>query len=180
MLETKRLILKTHTLENVEKMNKWGNDPQLLYYDDDGPEDFEPTPIENTRKYIKRIIEEPDDTMVRFGIHKKDDQCPIGFCMIAFIDDYNKSCKIGMTIGEKEQWGKGYGKEALIELIRYSFEDLGMNRIGAEIFQFNKRSIKLFEQCGFQREGVERELVYKDGKFKDQYIYGLLRREYKS
>lgn len=96
--------------------------------------------------------------------------------MIAFIDDYNKSCKIGMTIGEKEQWGMGYGTEALIELIRYSFEDLGMNRIGAEIFQFNERSIKLFEQCGFQREGVERELVYKDGKFKDQYIYGLLRK----
>ena len=54
-----------------------------------------------------------------------------------------------------------------------------MNRIGVEIYSFNERSIKLFESLGFVREGVIREQVYKKGKFSDEYIYGLLRQEWK-
>lgn len=54
-----------------------------------------------------------------------------------------------------------------------------MNRIGVKIFSFNERSINLFENVGFIREGVVRELVYKKGKFEDEYIYGLLKCEWK-
>jgi len=179
MLETRRLLLKKHTLENVEKMNKWSNDPILLYYDDDIPEDDELVPVESTKKYIEKIMDGDDDSIIRLGIHKKENNSLIGFCMIAFIDDYNKSCKMGVTIGEKDEWGNGYGKEIVSELIRYCFEELNINRIGVEIYSFNEPSIKLFENLGFVKEGVIRELVYKKGKFEDEYIYGLLRREWK-
>lgn len=179
MLETKRLLLKFHTLENLEKMNRWNNDSILSYYDDDGPEDFEPIPIENTKKYIERIIKNDDDSIIRFGIHKKENDSLIGLCMIAFIDNYNKSCKFGITIGEKDQWGKGYGKEVLNEIVRYCFEELGMNRIGAEVYAFNERSIKMFEKMRFVKEGIIRQAVYKKNNFEDEYIYGLLKNEWK-
>lgn len=178
MLETKRLLLKSYTLENVDKMNKWRNDSILLYYNDDLPENSEPVPIENTKRHIERAITEVDDSIIRFGIHKKEDDSLIGFCMIAFIDYYNKNCKFGMTIGEKDEWGKGYGKEVLDKIIRYCFEDLDMNRIGVEIYAFNERSIKMFENMGFKREGIIRQLVYKKNKFEDEYIYGLLKSEW--
>lgn len=178
MLETKRLLLKKHTLGNALKMNKWENDKVLLYYDDDVPEDEELVPIESTKKYIEKIIKNNDDSILRLGIHKKEQGLLIGFCMIAFIDTYNKSCKLGITIGEKNEWGKGYAKEAVNELIRYCFEELNMNRIGVEIYSFNDRSIKLFEGLGFVREGIIRELVFKKGKFEDEYVYGLLRRDW--
>ena len=70
MLETKRILLKTHTLDNVEKMNQWANDPILLYYYDDDPEDNELTPLESTKRYIEKIINDNDDSIIRFGIHK--------------------------------------------------------------------------------------------------------------
>lgn len=179
MLETERLLLKSHTLDNVEKMNKWSNDPVLLYYDDDEPIGNELIPIENTKKYIEKIMNDNDESIIRFGIHKKRDNSLIGFCMIAFIDDYNKSCKMGITIGEENEWGKGYGKEVVNEVIRYCFEKLNLNRVGVEIYAFNDRSIKLFESLGFVKEGVIRELVYKKGKFHNEYIYGLLKSEWK-
>ncbi len=178
MLETKRLLLKYHTLENVEKMNTWSNDSILSYYDDDSPENSKLIPIENTKKYIERIITEVDHSILRFGIHKKDDNSLIGFCVIAFIDDYNKNCKLGVTIGEKHEWGKGYGKETLNEIIRYCFEVLYMNRIGVEIYAFNERSIKMFENVGFVKEGIIRQLVFKNNNFEDQYMYGLLKSEW--
>lgn len=179
MLETKRLLLKYHVLENVEKMNKWSNDSILSYYDDDIPENSKEIPIEATKKYIERIITEVDDSIIRFGIHKKDDNSLIGFCVIAFIDNYNKNCKVGITIGEKDEWGKGYGKEILNEIIRYCFEYLYMNRIAAEVYSFNERSIKMFENIGFVKEGTIRQLVYKKNKFEDEYMYGLLKTEWK-
>jgi len=179
MLETKRLLIKPHTMANVEKMNKWSNDSMLSYYDDDGPERTEPIPMERTERYLQRIATETDDEIIRFGIHKKEDDSLIGFCMVAFIDDYNRSCKFGITIGEKDQWGKGYAKEVVNEIVRYCFEDLNMNRIGVEIYAFNDRSIKLFEALGFKREGIIRECVYKNEKFEDEYLYGLLKSEWK-
>lgn len=178
MLETKRLFLKPHTLENAEKMNKWANDPELAYYDDDEPERTEPLPVERTRRYLERITTEEDEGIIRFGIHKREDDSLIGLCMIAFIDRYNKNCKIGISIGEKSEWGKGFGSEVIAEIVRYCFEDLDMNRIGAEIYAFNQRSMKLFEGAGFKREGIIRELVYKKGRFEDEYIYGILRSEW--
>ena len=76
----------------------------------------------------------------------------------------------------------GFDKtENCLNLIQKCFNNIykNMNRIGVEIYSFNERSIKLFESLGFVREGVIREQVYKKGKFSDEYIYGLLRQEWK-
>jgi RimJ/RimL family protein N-acetyltransferase len=53
-----------------------------------------------------------------------------------------------------------------------------MNRIGAEIYSFNTRSVDLFEHLGFRREDVVGQCIYKSGSFEDEYIYGLLREEW--
>ena len=102
----------------------------------------------------------------------------IGFGMIAFIDRYNRSCKLGILIGRRGDWGKGYAREALQAVIAYCFQELKMNRIGAEVYAINERSIRLFEGLGFQREGVVREAVLKDGAFVDELVYGLLCRKW--
>jgi ribosomal-protein-alanine N-acetyltransferase len=53
-----------------------------------------------------------------------------------------------------------------------------MNRIGAEIYEFNTPSIKLFERNGFQLEGKLRQYIFKDGVFKDELLYSLLREDW--
>ncbi|MDF2674103.1 MAG: N-acetyltransferase, partial [Clostridiales bacterium] len=113
MLETNRLVLKPHTMANLEKMNKWRNDNELLYYDGDCPEVIEPIPIDSTKRYMEYIINNQDKESIRYGIHRKVDDELIGYCIIAFIDSYNRNCRIGLTIGEKRYWGKGYGSEII-------------------------------------------------------------------
>jgi RimJ/RimL family protein N-acetyltransferase len=178
-IETARLMLKPHTLDNVEKMHLWENDPELLYYNDDQPEDRQPDTLEEMRHYVERIMQ-PDleRHIIYYAIHKKEGQRFIGYGMIAFIDSYNRRCRLGITIGERAEWGYGYAQEALRAVINYCFQTLDLNRIGVEIYAFNDRSIRLFERLGFQREGVVRQAVWKKGAFIDEYIYGLLKQEW--
>lgn len=120
-----------------------------------------------------------DAATIRYAIRKKDGGELIGYGIVAHIDRYNRRCRLSVVIGEKREWGKGFASEALRAAIDYSFAALGMNRIGAEIYAVNERSIRLFERLGFKREGVIRESVLKNGVFVDEYIYGLLRRDRK-
>ena len=68
--------------------------------------------------------------------------------------------------------------ETLQAVLAYCFHELGINRVGAEIYEFNARSIRLFERNGFQLDGTRREYLFKDGVFKDNRLYSLLREEW--
>lgn len=177
---TKRLIIKSHTLKNLKKINEWFNDKELLYFEDDQDHLLNPVTLDETQKFLENIINsQSDNKVINYAIHRKLDTQLIGHGKIAFIDYYNKRCKISITIGNKKDWGKGYAKETLIAVIEYCFKKLKLNRIGAEIFSFNKRSISLIESLGFILEGVIRQNVFKKGSFINEYIYGLLITEWK-
>jgi RimJ/RimL family protein N-acetyltransferase len=181
MIKTDRLILKDHTKENLEKLNSWFNDKELSFYDDEEP--FTLQDLDETEQYlVNKLISSgfnANKNIIHIAIHTKEGSL-IGYCMIALIDKHNKKCKIGLTIGEKSQWGNGYGKETLQTLIEYCFSFLGMNRITAEIFSMNKTSIRLFEGLGFKKEGTIRKSVLKKSEYVDEYIYGLLYDEWKT
>lgn len=101
----------------------------------------------------------------------------LGWVQIFSIDLINGSAEVGVVI-EEDEWGKGYGHDALAAVSTYAFEDLRLHRLGAEILAINLPSIKLFEKLGFQKEGVKRESYYTSGRFLDIEIYGLLSRDY--
>ncbi|MCG8568882.1 MAG: GNAT family N-acetyltransferase [Spirochaetes bacterium] len=180
-LETERLILRGISLKDLEKLSYWFNDEELNYYDDDRPFPREPEPLEETKKYLERLIEnnQTDKERIDYGIYLKDSDQFIGTGQIVFIDHFNRRCMLSICLGDKDQWGKGYAKELISKVIEFCFEELKLNRIGAEIFSFNERSIGLFESLGFQREGIKRSFVWKKGKFEDEYNYSLLLDEWK-
>lgn len=174
---TDRLVLKPHTQNNLAWLNSTFNDPNEDYFNGDEPPKSRPETLEETQKILDRILNRPEDAdIIDYAIHKKDTDQIIGCGMIAHIDSYNKRCDLGISLGwNQDNWGKGYASEALQSVIQFCFTELGLNRIGAEIYEFNTRSIRLFERNGFQREGVKRQFIFKDGRFKDEYIYSLLR-----
>lgn len=87
---------------------------------------------------------------------------------------------LGIGIGDREHWGKGYGREAMELVLRYGFDELNLHRIQLTVFQYNERGIALYEKLGFRREGVYREFMQRDGKRYDMYLYGLLRWEWEA
>ena len=122
---------------------------------------------------------EPADDALHLAIHARSDDEFVGFCHVAFIDRHNRRCKLGLTIGEPHARRIGYGKEAVGELVRHCFEDLGLNRVAAEVYDFNPAAVRLLERLGFRREGVLRQNVWK-GEFRDEWAYGLLASEWAS
>jgi RimJ/RimL family protein N-acetyltransferase len=180
-LRTPRLVLKPHTLDNAEKVNAWDNDPEIRYYSDDNPEDRARDSIEDTRHRLECMSHAPaDGHIIHYAIHRRESQDLIGFGMIACVDPHNRRCKLGIVVGDKSQWGRGLGREALTAVIEHCFSALGMNRIGAEVYAINGRSVRLFEGLGFRREGVIRQVVLKRGRFEDEYVYGLLAQEWRA
>lgn len=175
-LTTPRLVLKSHTLANLERLNAWFNDPELSYYDGDDPPLEQPETLEQTRSHLERMISPTDPTrIIHYGIHRLPELELIGYGMIANLDRYHRRCDLGLTLGEKACWGQGYAREALQAVIAYCFDRLEMHRIGASIYAFNQRSIRLFEGLGFEREGVLHQYVWKDAAYQDELIYCLLR-----
>lgn len=74
-------------------------------------------------------------------------------------------------------WGKGIMTQAVGRICAEAFEKLPVHRIQAQVFGENTASCRVLEKCGFQREGVLRGSVYKNGQFHDSYIYALLSSE---
>lgn len=173
-MTSERLVLRPHTPESFERLHKWRSDAEILELSADSVEI--PTE-EQTRRALDRWMQERED-IIHVAICLKETDELIGFLHIAMIEPPHRRCRIGLVIGEKHLWGRGYGAEALRRAVDYCFEELSMNRIGAEVYATNPRSVRMLERVGFKREGVLRESVLKGDGFVDEYAYGLLRREW--
>ena len=96
-----------------------------------------------------------------FAICIKKNNKYIGNIRLSSIDFVNKSCTFGRLIGDKNSQGKGYGSEALILVLRYAFETLGMNRVYSAIAKENNASFKSNIKVGMKKEGLLKEALFK-------------------
>lgn len=115
---------------------------------------------------------------LRLAICLKGSNRYIGNVYMTEINEINRSCQSHIIIGECDCWGKGYGREALLLAVGYMFNERNMNRIQANILETNTQSLRMHEKCGYRREGVLREAIYKNGKYNNQYILSLLKKDF--
>ncbi|OBZ07765.1 MULTISPECIES: GNAT family N-acetyltransferase [Bacillales] len=78
----------------------------------------------------------------------------------------------------REHWRKGYAAEAIMILLRYYFEELRYQKVTAHIYAFNEGSIALHKRLGFLEEGKLRNMIFTNGRYFDEYIFGLTSGEY--
>lgn len=91
-------------------------------------------------------------------------------------DQDNHSAEIGFDL-RRDQWGKGIMKEALTGILKFGFECMGLNRIGAQVSTYNDNSVGILTRLGFLHEGTQRDQYFEDGRYHDLKLYALLRRE---
>lgn len=103
---------------------------------------------------------------------------PIGNTSFMDVDWVNRSAEIGIFIGEKMFWSRGYGREAMRLMQRHGFGTLNLNRIMLRVFEHNLRGIKSYEHAGFHHEGKLRQGLYQDGRYYDVLIMSILREEW--
>ena len=113
-----------------------------------------------------------------FAIRRLEDDALLGVINIEDILWPHAVGWLSISIGDRANWGKGYGGEAMRLVLDYAFRELNLHRIQLTVFEYNARAILLYEKLGFRREGVYREFMQRDGKRYDMYLYGLLSREW--
>lgn len=106
------------------------------------------------------------------------DGTAIGTIILTDIDFRNGSAEVHIKLASQENRGKGYGSDAVKALVKYAFEELRMNCIYSRVKEDNIPSQKMFEKCGFVKEGRLRSRVYRHGRFFDFFEYSILRSEY--
>ncbi len=85
---------------------------------------------------------------------------------------------VGIGIGNREYWGKGYGMDAMRLILRYAFNELNLRRVSLSVFEYNLRAIRSYEKLGFIHEGGMRKAVYREGSRADIVYMGILREEW--
>ena len=98
----------------------------------------------------------------------------IGTTGMHAVDWKNRLCSVGIVIGESVEQGKGYGTEALRLLVRYAQEELGMHRVELEVYPFNLPAIRSYEKLGFRHDGTRRGATWREGRFQDVLVMGVL------
>ena len=168
-----------YKLRELEKrdmsiINSWRNEPDLI------------ANLGAPFRYINPDVDERwfdsymlnRSTTVRCAIVTEKDDTILGLVSITSINQLNQSCILHIMIGDKDNRGKGMGYYAVSEMIRHAFFNLNLHRIELDVLTTNIAAQKLYEKCGFVKEGIRRKAVYKNGAFVDMYIYAILREEF--
>jgi len=104
-----------------------------------------------------------------------DNKSPVAYGQITHIDRINRFCEVGFCIAPESQ-GKGYGKIRIKKIVDYAIKKLKMHRVYLEVFAVNQRAIKLYERCGFKKEGILQDKIFKHKKFHDVVVMSIIRR----
>jgi RimJ/RimL family protein N-acetyltransferase len=89
-----------------------------------------------------------------------------------------RRAEMGIVIGDKSAWDKGYGTNTVRMVLRYAFEELELNRVDLTTDEENHRAIRCYEKCGFMREGLLRQHRFVDGEFGNTLAMAVLREEW--
>lgn len=121
-------------------------------------------------------ISEPNVTRISLIIEAEGR--PIGDINFFDIDERNRRAMVGLGIWRAEDRGKGYGTDALRAFLRWGFRHLNLHRVELGVSPANDAALRVYRRLGFTEEGRRRESHYDDGRYSDEIIMGLLRREF--
>ncbi len=102
----------------------------------------------------------------------------IGCTAFVRIDWVGRMATFYIAIAEKENWSKGYGKEATRLMVDYAFEQLNLNRVQLHVSAENPRAVKVYEQTGFIKEGTLRQAMFYNNHYIDFYLMAIIKEDW--
>ena len=105
---------------------------------------------------------------------------PVGQIELVEIHPLQRRAEMHLLLGEKDVWGRGYGTRAVRRLLGHAFDDLGLRRVFAMADEDNVRVVRLFERCGFGREGLLRRHRLRHGQPVDMIVVGILEGDFRA
>jgi len=130
-----------------------------------------------TRQWTEReALQQPDNDMFRWVIETLD-KTFVGTIDTHSCERRSGTFSYGIAV-RREHQQKGYASEAIRLVLRYFFDELRYQKVIAHVYSFNEPSLRLHARLGFQREGCLRRMIYTDGQFFDDVVFGLTAEEF--
>ncbi|MCP4652335.1 MAG: GNAT family N-acetyltransferase [Candidatus Omnitrophica bacterium] len=173
-IDSDTIYLRTLTQEgDFSEYESWLNDQENTTYMGSGR--FPVTEMA-LKKYVDDFSKNQNGILT--GIFHKSCDKHIGNITLQQIDWRNRNGEIGIIVGDKEQWGKGYATKAIRLIAAHAFNRLNLHKLCAGVIAGNEGSRKAFEKAGFQLEGTLRQSFYLNDEYLDCYRMGLLKNEF--
>ena len=167
-LEGPRLYLRDLRPDDVgERYRAWMNDAAVMRFMESR---FVSHSIESLRAYVAEKARSSDTIFL--AIVTKATKRHIGNIKLGPIHPVHRRGDIGIIIGEKDCWGRGYATEAIEILTRYAFEQLHLHKLTAGCYADNSGSTRAFEKAGFTREGVRLSHLLSGDGYVDEILLG--------
>jgi RimJ/RimL family protein N-acetyltransferase len=169
----KIVTLRAIEEKDLELLNKWANDSEIQYWL--GGWHF-PISNEQQKSWFASLSINSNDQ--RFAIDTEENGL-IGTANLVDLDWKNRNAFHGMLLGDKNIRGKGFGMDTVMAIMKYAFEELGLERLDGSIIEYNKASLKLYvDKCGWKVEGRQRKWYYRKNQYWDKIIVGVTKNDY--
>jgi RimJ/RimL family protein N-acetyltransferase len=136
--------------------------------------------IRAVKAWIEKDFEQDPPPFSVFMIHTLEDDRLIGDIGLDAVRGGHGDTFVGIGIGERDYWGKGYGTDAMRVVLRYAFIELNLHRVSLDVFEYNPRAVRSYEKAGFRHEGRARGVLHRAGRRWDLIYMGILREEWEA
>lgn len=160
----------------AEAFSKWSRDSE---FDRLSSTDLaQPRSPKKIKEWIDKELEKEHSNFYWFMIRSLSDDRLIGDIGLQVNGWNHGESFVGIGLGERETWNKGYGSDAMRIILRYAFTELNLHRVSLNVFEYNPRAIRAYEKTGFVHEGRIRQYLKRDGRRWDLVFMGILQEEW--
>lgn len=167
-----RVYLSPINIKDAEKYTEWINDLEISINLGNASEIYS---LEKEKETLEKISKEG----YNFAIVDLNKDELIGNCGLMDVNMKHRTAELGIFIGNKNYWNKGFGSESINLLLDYGFNILNLNNIFLRVHSFNKRAINCYEKCGFKEIGRRRQSYIVGNKKYDDIYMDILMTEFK-
>ncbi|HLK55789.1 MAG TPA: GNAT family protein [Chthonomonadaceae bacterium] len=173
MLTGEKVTLRALKREDMEAVWRFSNDVELeLLGGGDPPR---PRTLEDHQAWYDEHVAKHKEGEYGFAIEA--DGKFIGFCGLWRADLAARTVMLGISIGERNYWSRGYGRDAVRLLVDYAFRLLNFRKVWLSTSGDNERAQRCYLASGFIEEGRQRAHLWSNGKYVDQVLMGILRED---
>lgn len=172
-LTGEKVELRQHEKKNYNLYAEWYGDKEIWHLTS-----WTSSPL--SRSAVERLFDEREKSAAHhsFAIHPKGEDEPVGVISLMNVSDANGSADLSVIVGDPDDRDRGYGADAINTILRHGFDDLGLNRVGLSVFEFNEHAIATYEKLGFRKEGRLRDAIQRGDSFCDAILMSVLKEEW--
>lgn len=175
MIYGDRVRLRHVEQEDLPQFVIWLNDPEVRH----GLALRFPLSMAEEKNWFEAMLKNPvEERPLVIEVKQGDGWQVIGNSGFHNLDWRNSNAELGIFIGDKAFWDKGYGTEVTGLLLRHGFSTLNLHRIYLRVFEDNPRAVRSYEKAGFVHEGRMRQAEFHDGRYHDVLFMSVLRPEW--